>query len=89
MREETEVCIVVWQVVIGLHFLAHHVAEFGKLVAGSTLQDTGIVAMSSRFLEIDCGLNVVLILCVRVQYVASFLCVRVRAPALSINTSYT
>jgi hypothetical protein len=80
---EAEVCLQIRQVVVGLHLLAHHVAELIQLVAGSTLQYSCIMAVGSRFLESNSGLDIVLVFSIRVEDVTFLLGVTVGATTVS------
>ena len=62
MGVQAKICTQIRQIVVGFHFLAHHVTEFGQFIARSTLQNSSIVTMCSCFLESDCRLNIVLVL---------------------------
>jgi hypothetical protein len=80
---KAEVCLQVRQVVVGLHLLAHHVAELIQLVAGATLQYSCIMAVGGRFLECNSGLDIVLVFSVRVENVTFLLGVTVCATTVS------
>jgi hypothetical protein len=80
---EAEVCLQIRQVVVGLHLLAHHVAELIQLVTGTTLQYSCIMAVGGRFLECNSGLDIVLVFGIRVKDITFLLGVTVGATTVS------
>ena len=86
MGVQAKVGLQIRQVIVGLHLFAHHVTELSEFVTGTAFQDSRIVTMRCRFLECNSGLNVVIVLRVRVKNVAFLRGVTVGAATVSVNT---